>query len=930
MTRATDEQDVREQRAYYPRAAASAARFAARNRAAVLLVALGLVVAAAFYLAKARFESSPSVEPLRMARFLAKRSAEYDAASLAKLPPVLVVVEKAKPDLDDATFNAALDAIAQDLLEIPETRLETVGLDDASFNGKRAYFYSKDELEDAVELGRIAQAIARGDVSPLELPAVVRQLSDDPNPEAIAAFASEASQAFDPSFRALNLPTASAERDSEPPLPDALKPEYWRRSEDGALAMATLEFIVHETPPNAYRSAPEKDVLAAVDAACARAAERSAEVRCVATGLAALDRAEANALRPVLTRAMIVGAVVLVLLFWIAFSRLPRAAICLATSAAPVLAVEVALFAFNGRLQPRDLLAAFPALAFAISASSLWFAQYGRLRRRIRALEVAVETTNALVGRAIVCAALALVCGAVALALSSEASRPVGLALALGALVSLAATLIVAPAAIILCESARPFKSATPPAKTPFAFALRRPKLVRALAILAVAPFAVAAPNIDRAPTSLGLVDADLPERVALDRATEALGFYPALRADVMLDESDDDFPSVKNRLAEDGSVVVDDPFATAPKISADQKAIVGDLASALEPLAPAAPSLPAPDRDEFLKALDALDASLQFYAEGLTEAERFDYDAARAALADARRAVDACEERDFATRAQRFQLVEALDLLKRLFTLRDACSVEPPTLDDLSPALQARRVDPATGRPTLRVYSRKDLTQRSALTAFVGNVGVATPESGGSAFALFDRASDANAALIFALAIWTLALIASNGWSLGSFGAGLLACLPSLAALGVSLGLATRLKVSVDEISFIEPIAVLLGASVLTRAFDLSSQASESAEGDAEARYSSPSLAGETTGAALGWFGASAFLAGYLGWTSLGAWLATSALGLALVAVFATPAVASLRSDASIGLELETRDDASNQRPNEEEDSRAEDAQEN
>ena len=951
MTRATDDQDVRERQAFFPRIAASAARFAARNRTTVVVVAIALVVAAAVFLAKAPFEPSSSVESMRMARFLAKRVKESDSARLEKIPPILVVVEKvsgkateknanthnensqgdtqanAQGDSDDGSFAVALDEIARELDEVPETHLETIGLDDESFLGKRAYFYPQEELENAVELGRIARAIERQDYAAFELPAAARRLADARDPNAIETFAEDVLQTFDSSFRNVNAANEPDERNFEPSLPDALVPQYWRLSPNGDLAMATLEFDESDADANARDSrARQKNALEAVDAILARAAERRPDFRYVVTGLAALDRAEANALRPLLIRAVIFGALVALALFWLAFSpigaaskgdgglgffrscgRLTRAALCLIASAAPVVVVETVVYAANGRLQPLDLLAAFPVFAFGTAAAALWFAQYGALRKRIRALEVAVETTNALVGRALACAAIALICAALAWAISCEARRVVGLAIALGALVSLASTLVLAPAAIILCESARPFKSAAPIAQTPYAFALRRPKLVLVVTLALIAPVVVAASKIDRAPTSLGLVDDRLPESAALERATNALGYYPALRADVMLDADSDDFTSLKTRLAEDGSILVDDPFATAPKITADQKAIVGELAVALAPLAPALPNLPPPKRDEFMQALDLVDSTLEFNASTLDENERFDYDSARAALADARRAVEACDERDFAPLAQRLQRVEALDLLARIFTLRDSCSAEPPTVDDLSPALKARRIDPATGRPTMRVYSRKDLTRRSALAAFVGNVGAATSDSAGTAPALFNRASDADAALIFAFAIWTLAFLASTGWSLGSLGTGLLASVPSVALVAVSLGIAGRMGAPFDELSFITPIAVLVGSSVFTRSFDGTSQASEETE-DAGARYSSPTLAGATTGAAFGWLGALALCSGYSGCMNVGAQLATSALAFVIVEVFATPAIARLRD----GTSRESEDEAS------------------
>jgi len=107
--------------------------------------------------------------------------------------------------------------------------------------------------------------------------------------------------------------------------------------------------------------------------------------------------------------------------------------------------------------------------------------------------------------------------------------------------------------------------------------------------------------------------------------------------------------------------------------------------------------------------------------------------------------------------RAKVFQAVSeyqqwlAAGLLDRLSGIGQLAAAEPPTLDDLPPALVTRFVGGKTGRYLLKVYSKADIWDMAALERFVAQVRSVDPQATGKPLQTFEASRQMQASYLHA-----------------------------------------------------------------------------------------------------------------------------------------------------------------------------------
>ncbi len=766
--------------------ASAITRVAIRATAPTLVAILSAVAVAVVFIVSSTTLRPNAFDPVGERSLLERYAVQIDGPENDAGRDVLFVVE---PQSGETISQEALDALYAKIeaCELLEPKL--FGFQYDEYEREPARFLSADELQAAAQLAVVAAKLARNDSKPLELKTIVAQLAQSQDVDARFAFA----KAFDDVMR---LPNPTHENIARP-VPDgveAREPQAFQTAKfliakDGALAVCQATAQIDPTRDDA------RPLVDAVDAIVNEFCDEFPGLDATPTGAIPLQNADLafamNACVPIAI-AFLVGAA---LLAWTTFARLSRALIVLAAILVATIC-SLGLYALCGAPTNPNVVFGILALAtLALTCAAVYLAQYAAIRDSERSVSAALRATTDVVATPLAFLAVMACALGAAIALCSLELRAAGLALVIGAPTTWLAAIALLPALLQVVDGRRPLKEQGSRVDLTQYFApiIRRPRATLAIAAIAVVACAAAVSNLQFQPTRTRFLPDRAPTRVALERATNALGFNPTLRACVRLD-STEDARALKGRLEEDQTLVVFDPTAAAPTSGPDREMKIAAIRDALNSLQTNLPELAPPTYDE-------LDEPLQALADVAKEED------AGATLLDAieRAALLEPQERD--ARLAILQRVFAVETLKRLFTLRD---------------LVERRADGQNARAKgveLTVYSTADLERVANLAAFVENLVATNPKTTGPAPRALQRLQTTNLLRVVAAVLAFLAIFAVAAARARSALTAFAVLAPCVAVYLALLGLAAWLKtpLSVETLA-LSVLAFLLAADAARR----------------------------------------------------------------------------------------------------------------
>ena len=773
--------------------AAAIARVAIRAAAPSCVAILTALAVAVVFIVSSTTIRTNSFDPVNERSILERYAIALDQNEHAPGRDILFVIE---PRPGEAISLDAVDSLYQALQDSQLLAPKPFAIDPARVEREPEAFFSQNELDDAAKLATVAAQLARQDPQPLLLNSVVEELTNSNDLDAKFAFAKALDDVMrnpNPTRDNIANPTANG---VEARTPQALQNAKRLLAQDGALA------IIRAVPVTDAND-DDRAILAEINAITQRFSEERPQLSVVATGAIPLQQLDLNA---ALRVSAIFGAAFLLAAFfltWATFARISRALVVTANTLVATICA-LGIYAVSGATVNPNL--AFGALAvatLALSASATYLAQYSAVRVEERSVSAAIlETSNAVANPIAITAAVAFLIGVI-LAICSPEMRAPGLLILIGAPVAWLATIAVIPTLLQLLDGPRPLKAQGTRVDLTqyFGPVTRRARATVALATLAALGAAYALAQTQFLPTRARFIPRNAPEMAALERATKALGFNPALYATIRV-ESNEEARALRQRLQEDQTLVVFDPNDAAPARSSEREIKLTAIRDALSSLQTALPDTPAP-------RYETLDEPLQKLAAASKD------DDAEPLILDALERAALLQPRERDARLALLQRVYAVETLKRLFRLRDLLAAA-----EFEETQKNERAEP--NELEITVCSTRDLERAANLAAFVDNLTSVTPRVTGVAPRAWQRLQINNIARLAAVAGAFALLFASVWYAARSFRVALAVVAPTLAAYLATLGVAALLKLPLSaETIAITALAMILAADAARRARD-------------------------------------------------------------------------------------------------------------
>ncbi len=261
-----------------------------------------------------------------------------------------------------------------------------------------------------------------------------------------------------------------------------------------------------------------------------------------------------------------------------------------------------------------------------------------------------------------------------------------------------------------------------------------------------------------------------------------------------------------KERFASLESVQrVEEISSLLPAVDPQTSEVIRQIRRELDSLPEVVPLLPvAPQqvlRQELLRTL----AIVQTHADALH--------ALQSVVSHVEKQLEQCDPADCSRRISQFQQQLARELLGQLRQLHEVASPEPPTANDLPPALLDRFVG-LHGRHLLRIYPRGNVWDMEALSQFVTNIESVDPQVTGHPVQTFYSSRQMQQSYVHAAIYSVLAVAIILMLDLGSVRLVLLAMLPMACGMVQLFGLLGWLGIPLNPANLIV-LPLILGIGI-------------------------------------------------------------------------------------------------------------------
>jgi len=645
---------------------------------------------------------------------------------------VIVVVEGSEPEKVRAVRDEIAAAIGR------ETRLfhsVLSGVDASKLAGKGLYYLPLEKLRQVERFVDQTEPIVHGQWTWLNVGNMVRamcSLGQEPGPGGAAT--APAAQAL--MARLLEGLRAALSGQYQSPWPEMRSPASDEETtaagqmlaNDGKIGFVLLKLVKEETSADFVRGSKPIEALRRL---IVQTQARHPQTKIGATGLPVIEHDEMLSSQTSMAQVSLLSLVGVSLLFVAGFGgwRHPLLAV---TSLSVGTAWSMGYITlFIGHLNILSSAFAVILIGQGIDFSMYYVAEYLQLRRTVSSSRDALLRTVAKVGPSVATGAVTTAVAFFMAGLTEFTGvAELGIVAGGGILLCWIAGLTLLPAMIHLIDSKWPSKHVPQPVdvRSWLEPILARPRTLLAVTCVGtlVLVFGLTRLRYDHNLLHMqprGLESVDLEQKL-LHESEHNASFALSIAA------GRDEVLARKARFLALPSVKrVEEIASRFPEDAEEKRPIIARISRNLADLPAAVPTLPASTPDDL--------AGLVHAAQSLTSRGPQAGELPRL-VGEIGRRLEALAPADCYARVSRFQQQMAEDLLARLRGLRAAAAPEPPQLSDLPESLVTRFVS-RNGRHLLKIYSKGDIWDMSAMEQFVREVRSVDPRVTGNPLQVYE-----------------------------------------------------------------------------------------------------------------------------------------------------------------------------------------------